>query len=124
MHIHPPKPLHGWKAFFNEIFVIVIGVLIALGLEQVVEGLHWQHKVHEGEERLKEELAWNFKAATYLIAVAPCKNAELDVLEKRVLNSGATLEPAPQTPNFGRTAFTGAAGGVFNARYSAMGSDV
>jgi len=41
MHIHLPKPLHGWKEFTNEIFVIVVGVLIALGFEQVVEELHW-----------------------------------------------------------------------------------
>ena len=32
-HIHVPKPTHGWKAFFGEILVIVIGVLIALTAE-------------------------------------------------------------------------------------------
>ena len=30
MHVHLPKPLHGWRAFFGEIGVIVIGVLTAL----------------------------------------------------------------------------------------------
>ena len=61
MHVHVPKPLHGWKAFFNEIFVIVIGVLIALGFEQVVEELHWRHKVAEGVERLRAENAKQFR---------------------------------------------------------------
>ncbi len=39
-HVHVPKPLHGWKAFCNEIAVIVIGVLIALALEALVEWAH------------------------------------------------------------------------------------
>jgi hypothetical protein len=34
MHIHKPKPLHGIREFLSEIGVIVVGVLIALGLEQ------------------------------------------------------------------------------------------
>ena len=31
MHLHLPKPLHGWRAFVGEVGIIVIGVLIALG---------------------------------------------------------------------------------------------
>lgn len=45
MHVHIPKPIHGWKAFGTEIITIVIGILIALALEQVVEWLHWRDKV-------------------------------------------------------------------------------
>ena len=37
MHFHLPKPLHGWRAFTGEVGIIVIGVLIALGAEQIVE---------------------------------------------------------------------------------------
>jgi hypothetical protein len=33
MHIHKPKPLHGVREFLSEIGVIVVGVLIALGLD-------------------------------------------------------------------------------------------
>ena len=40
MHFHLPKPLHGWREFAGEVGIIVIGVLIALGAEQVVETLH------------------------------------------------------------------------------------
>ena len=95
MHIHPPKPLHGWKAFFNEIFVIVVGVLIALGLEQVVETLHWQHKVHEGEERLKGEIRWNYRSSVERIAFTPCFDAQIDRLANRIRNSGDRFEAAP-----------------------------
>ena len=43
MHFHAPKPLHGWREFLGEVGIIVAGVLIALGAEQLVEDLHWQH---------------------------------------------------------------------------------
>lgn len=35
MHIHLPKPLHGWREFLAEVGIIVLGVLIALGAEQL-----------------------------------------------------------------------------------------
>jgi hypothetical protein len=33
------KPLHGWREFFGEVGVIVLGVLIALGAQQVVQDI-------------------------------------------------------------------------------------
>ena len=36
MHLQLPKPLHGWREFAGEVGIIVLGVLIALGLEQLV----------------------------------------------------------------------------------------
>lgn len=47
MHFHFPKPMHGWRAFIGEVGIIVIGVLIALGAEQVVEKFH-ERSVAEG----------------------------------------------------------------------------
>ena len=94
-HIHVPKPLHGWKAFFNEISVIVIGVLIALGLEAVVEELHWRHKVSEGRERLKAELTSNSTAAAELVITAPCIQAQLDQIEKSLLPEGGARVLVP-----------------------------
>lgn len=37
VHFHLPKPLHGWREFLGEEGIIVFGVLIALGAEQIVE---------------------------------------------------------------------------------------
>lgn len=110
MHIHPPKPLHGWKEFLNEIFVIVIGVLIALGFEQVVEELHWQHKVHEGEERLKEELNDAYAISAERIAFSPCFAAQIDRLAARIRDGGpefdgAPVSRSPRTPEVARVLF-------------------
>ena len=57
MHFRLPKPLHGWREFVGEVGIIVIGVLIALGAEQVVEDWSWRHKVGVVRESLMGELA-------------------------------------------------------------------
>jgi hypothetical protein len=44
MHVHRPKPLHGWREVLLEIGVIVVGIVIAVGLEQTVEFLHHSHQ--------------------------------------------------------------------------------
>src|SRR5689334_14307015 len=55
MHFHLPKPLHGWREFAGEVGIIVIGVLIALGAEQVVERLHHRWQVNQALEKLRAE---------------------------------------------------------------------
>lgn len=72
LHIHVPKPLHGWKAFFNEIFVIAIGILIALGLEQVIERFHWYHQSEQASETLRRELGWNRHSLKIVVEDADC----------------------------------------------------
>ncbi len=95
MHIHPPKPLHGWQEFLNEIFVIVVGVLIALGFEQVVEEFHWQHKAAEGRERLRLELRAQFSLAAEQAIVTPCILAQLDRLRDHLGPDGVGKAPMP-----------------------------
>lgn len=92
MHIHPPKPLHGWKEFLNEIFVIVVGILIALGLEQVVEWAHWKHKVAEGEELLASEALRSIGNSAEYYAVTPCIDAQVEAI-RRNLAAGARRKP-------------------------------
>ena len=38
MKLSVPKPIHGWREFAGEVGIIVLGVLIALGAQQVAEG--------------------------------------------------------------------------------------
>jgi hypothetical protein len=56
MHFHLPKPLHGWREFLGEVGIIVIGVLIALGAEQVVDDWQWHRKVGAVRKALMSEL--------------------------------------------------------------------
>ena len=58
-HPHLPKPMHGWRAFVGEVGIIVIGVLIALGAEQVVEAGHHRSQVAEAVAKLRAESLGN-----------------------------------------------------------------
>ena len=41
LDVHPPhNPTHTWRDFFIHIATIVIGLLIAIGLEQSVEAFY------------------------------------------------------------------------------------
>ena len=54
LDVHPPdKSTHTWKDFFIHIATIVIGLLIAIGLEQTVEYFHHRHEVAETREALR-----------------------------------------------------------------------
>ena len=81
MHIHKPKPPHDLREFLSEISVIVVGVLIALGLERTVESVHWRHKVHQAEVRLRADLEFDITFATQFAVLEPCAEAYLDRMQ-------------------------------------------
>jgi hypothetical protein len=48
LEVHPPQhAAHSWRDFFIHIATIVIGLLIAIGLEQTVEHFHQRHQLQE-----------------------------------------------------------------------------
>ncbi len=57
-----------WRDFFVHIITIVIGLLIAIGLEQTVEYFHHRHQVAETREALNKELEQNQKAMASSVA--------------------------------------------------------
>jgi hypothetical protein len=86
MHLHLPKPLHGWRAFAGEVGIIVVGVLIALGAEQVVETLHWRHEVDAERVSLLQEASDSLSGVKARQAQQPCVDrrlAEIQVLLER-----------------------------------------
>jgi hypothetical protein len=88
MHFHLPKPLHGWRAFFGEVGIIVLGVLIALSAEQVAEWFHWQSKVRESEAAIARDLALASDLASERVAIARCSEHRLVFLRSAILASG------------------------------------
>lgn len=84
MHVHLPKPLHGWREFVGEVGIIVIGVLLALGTDQIVERLSWRKHVAEAKEDLRGELEIDLFNAQERVRLAPCIDRRLDQLEQIV----------------------------------------
>ncbi len=94
MHVHLPKPLHGWRAFAGEVGIIVIGVLIALAAGQVVETLHWKHVAAAARESVREEMQDEYFAASEMAIGQPCIDRQLQSLEAAVLAPGP-FRPVP-----------------------------
>jgi hypothetical protein len=60
MDVHPPQhAITTWRDFFIHIATIVVGLLIAIGLEQTVEWLHHVHQIREIRHNLHDELTAN-----------------------------------------------------------------
>jgi hypothetical protein len=60
LDVHPPhESIHTWSDFFIHIATIVVGLLIALGLEQTVEHFHHKHQVAEVRDSLNVERRFN-----------------------------------------------------------------
>jgi hypothetical protein len=95
MHIHVPKPLHGWKAIFNEIFVIVIGILIALGLEQAIESIHQRNLGREAQAEIDEEMNTNIQRLLVNKDQQPCMDKRLDEIEDLLIQWGEGKEFEP-----------------------------
>ncbi|HEV2363301.1 MAG TPA: hypothetical protein VGS12_03790 [Caulobacteraceae bacterium] len=85
MHIHAPRPLHGVRDFLLEIAVIVVGVLIALALEQTVQALSWRHKVAQADVRLRSEFKDDVSFAAQYAILTPCADAYLDRVQADLL---------------------------------------
>src|SRR5665213_1496722 len=58
--IHPPHhAATTWRDFFIHIATIVLGLLIAIGLEQTVELVHRHREEREARANIREEIATN-----------------------------------------------------------------
>jgi len=82
MHVHLPKPLHGWRAFFGEVAIIVLGVLIALAAEQMVERWRWSREVHETRLAADSELAHDLGVFEHRLGQMDCVGKRLADLDR------------------------------------------
>ena len=56
IEVHSPhQPVHSWKDAFIHVAIIVVGLLIAVGLDRMVEFFHHQHQVAETRRTLEIE---------------------------------------------------------------------
>lgn len=88
MEFHKPKPVHDWREFLSEIGVIVIGVLIALSAEQVVETLHWRAETAEAQTAMKEDLQGSADEAYRRVHSKACYDRWLDTVDRMIVAGG------------------------------------
>lgn len=60
LEVHPPeKRIHGVREFFLHLFTITVGLLIALGLENVASAMHHRHQQEQAEATIRQEMREN-----------------------------------------------------------------
>jgi hypothetical protein len=114
LDVHPAHhAANSWKEFLVHIATIVLGLLIAVGLEQTVEYIHHRRQIAETREALHAERELNRKIMQQLVAefrtrtAAMQKNlADFHYLEQ---HPGAPIERLPTRINWHSV------GGPFNA---------
>lgn len=98
MHLHLPRPLHGWRAFVGEVGIIVVGVLIALGAEQLVEAAHQKRDAAEADDGIRSELSFNLGRLQSRTTIHSCVARRIE--EIQVLIDRAAGHPDIVTPNW------------------------
>src|SRR5690242_3078542 len=63
MDIHKPKAVHNWRELATEIAVIVVGILIAISLEQTVETWHTNERTETAQHAVDTEIRFNLAKA-------------------------------------------------------------
>lgn len=89
------SPSMGWRAFWSEILIVVLGVVIALAANEAVSEWNWQNKVKEARTRLQGDITWSFLWSAERFATYPCVDAQLAALSEDVLQSPETMKPFP-----------------------------
>ena len=87
MHFHLPKPVHGWREFSGEVGIIVLGILIALGAEQAIEGIHERHVAEQSRRDVREEVSTDIGFYRGRLAESGCIASRLGELSK-IVESG------------------------------------
>jgi len=91
MHFHLPKLVHGWREFFGEVGIVVFGVLVALGAEQLVKVAYWRDEVRTFREAVDHELGCNIGIYAKVMAQRPCVDKNIADME-RFRQDGAEVQ--------------------------------
>ena len=85
-------PPHGWNAVAWELAIVTLGVLIALGAQQLVDGIHKRNEVAQLVAALRSELADDRSRWEHIRASDPCTLQRLDAIEQWLATAPAKAQ--------------------------------
>ena len=92
--VHAPhETVHTWRDFFIHIATIVVGLIIAVGLEQTVELFHHRRELQKAREELRDEMNANRRGAAAQLVCIHQVQAELNADMALLLAHRATNQP-------------------------------
>lgn len=85
MEIHKPRSVHSFREFLSELGVVVLGIVIALGGEQLIEHMRDNHKASEARTGIRDEIGMN-------IAVLLSRSSTQSCIDQRIDEIGRLLD--------------------------------
>lgn len=82
MDLRMPKPFHGWRQFLGEVGIIVLGVLIALGAEQIMSNRHDHEVAADTRAAVRNEINDGLASIVLRGKAEPCIDRRLGELRK------------------------------------------
>jgi len=99
------EPPHGWTAVLWELAIVTVGVLIALGAQQFVDGINQRSQARDAEQAIRGELEANAARLRSRSTIKTCVDRRLEEIQA-VINSADTTDGAIRTPSWiGRPQF-------------------
>lgn len=86
-----PTPRNGWRVFIGEVGVIVLGVLIALGAQQVVEDIQIRSDVQKFRKAIDHEIGLNLFVYEVRSRGSACNEKRMKELFDWVKRDGQVL---------------------------------
>ena len=74
------KPPHGWNAVAWELGIVTLGVLIALGAQQIAEAVHDRSTAAQTRAEITDELSSDLMSVVLRRSAEPCVERRLDEL--------------------------------------------
>jgi hypothetical protein len=81
MKLRVPRALLGWRKFLSDLWIVVLGVFIALLAEQWVNSRQWREQVSQFRQALRVEIAQNMGSYEFRRAQDPCVEGRIAELE-------------------------------------------
>lgn len=93
MQYRLPRPPHGWDQVAWEVGIVVLGVLIALAAQQVVDDLQWRQKVGVVRQSIMGELGNNRARWEENLTAVRCALQEIDQLDAWIAGRPGATPP-------------------------------
>jgi hypothetical protein len=121
-----PTPINGWRVFAGEVGVIVLGVLLALGAQQLAEDMQMRGEVATFRETIDREIGLNLYGYQARTRQAPCIAKRLDELNAWLekARSGQSVPPLRGSTPFSISPYRSAWDNRNAAVFAKLPSDV
>ena len=94
MEFHLPEPIRNLKDFFYHLGIVTLGILIALGLEQIVEAHHRAKIGRSSVDGFRRELIDNRERVNEILPSLPKSRAQIETEIAKVNALGDTAARA------------------------------